>query len=821
MEHHLLSCIPGTAWCTTRPSLPPPFSLRQGRRTPEPLFWLLLILVYFSNMYTAATVLLLAVSALGADTEAPVISLELAGSATAHASSNHQSGSTYADMCCNGYKCDTVSDACALPTATAYDHHDGDVTNDIVKVHSIFVESIPGCDPEQADAGSSISESDFDNKITPGSDDYDPFRGEFVVQYDVSDDAGNDAETVTYALIMRDTIAPTYDGTDLTQSSSVGNPETDFNAIPLSDFSDTFDLSYVSATFTHVDTTYVGSGSATTTTTIASSSATCSGTPDTTSEYAVPSSIVINNKLCIATTVDAEVSDYANLFGVDNQDNVNTLTFSYNLVDASPPAIVLPTDETDMVATTECHGGTQYPYVSGATSSDLSCECHTNAATALTWGTGTCNYQCTSAYTAQTTLTPTQTTGAVIITCTAKDYVLKTKSVTATFDIMDTTPPTLTLGITTINFQNHRATNSYGNISSYNTTSGDEAGYSASVQHSAGYLADAADIEDLRNHYTCADECTSVTVSTSWHKADANETCTTIGDHNIEMSIVDTGTYLLKYVCADLNGNTAQKCRTIFNLDHLKPMLEFVNEDNMMGPCFEEVCYGIPAGEGDYIDEGATCSDETDGVISELVEVSGDIVNMQIIGTYWVSYDCTDSAGNIADKITRQVRVYDETCPTCEIPADTATLTLEASFPYSDTPPTCSDNLIFGDTETHTSAPVIKYAAAGSAGVVGVGGEVDVELTGTYIISYHISDMAQNTNFLTAGGVACNTDIAQARTLIVADTMKPIINLVDVPALMEESSSVNGWVLGAVASFVAGIALVSTSARTTTTEVPV
>merc|ERR1712224_852371 len=52
--------------------------------------------------------------------------------------------------------------------------------------------------------------------------------------------------------------------------------------------------------------------------------------------------------------------------------------------------------------------------------------------------------------------------------------------------------------------------------------------------------------------------------------------------------------------------------------------------------------------QGNYIDDGATCSDQVDGVISQNVEVSGDVVNLSKVGTYTITYNCKDSANNEA-----------------------------------------------------------------------------------------------------------------------------------------------------------------------------
>ena len=58
-----------------------------------------------------------------------------------------------------------------------------------------------------------------------------------------------------------------------------------------------------------------------------------------------------------------------------------------------------------------------------------------------------------------------------------------------------------------------------------------------------------------------------------------------------------------------------------------------------------------------YTDPGATASDDRDGDLSASIIVSGDTVDTDTIGEYTVTYDVSDAAGNIADTVTRIVRV--------------------------------------------------------------------------------------------------------------------------------------------------------------------
>merc|ERR1711865_871328 len=223
----------------------------------------------------------------------------------------------------------------------------------------------------------------------------------------------------------------------------------------------------------------------------------------------------------------------------------------------------------------------------------------------------------------------------------------------------------------------------------------------------------------------------------------------------------------------------------------------------------------------------AICSDQVDGIISQDVEVSGDVVNMAKRGTYKINYNCKDAAGNSATQLTRTVHVNDVTCPTCKLAI--TTIKREASFPYNDNAPVCTDDI-----------KVVGKAATK--------GKVDVETVATYKLTYTIMDEAGNNNMgkcpacKNYKGKKCKGAKAYIRTVIVKDTLKPTIHLsfgsktfhkssaadtgINSQAnpsgkLMAETSSVNGWVIGAIASAVAGVALLSFGSKKVATSVPV
>merc|ERR1712137_1292667 len=330
------------------------------------------------------------------------------------------------------------------------------------------------------------------------------------------------------------------------------------------------------------------------------------------------------------------------------------------------------------------------------------------------------------------------------------------------------------------------------------------------IQHSAGYTRDVQIIQFIGDgtKQACSDDCCGTRpVTTSWHTGSCSGPVTTF-------NTLKPASYFVKYSCTDCNALTTTKCRTLINEDHTKPIIDILGEDEKT----IEASY-----HKNYVDDGATCSDQVDGVISQQVEVSGDVVNLSKTGTYKITYKCQDAAGNAADAATRTVIVKDTTCPTCEFNGP-QNVTREASFPYEDLGATCTDNI------------------DGNLGAATVTGTFDVEKVKDYFLTYTTQDKS--------GNKQCKPYV---RKIVVQDTLKPVISLhfnnkvihksdasdfgtngkdqpnpaglaASNPNFMAETqTSVNGWVIGAIASAVTGVALLGFSMKknTVATSVPV
>lgn len=189
---------------------------------------------------------------------------------------------------------------------------------------------------------------------------------------------------------------------------------------------------------------------------------------------------------------------------------------------------------------------------------------------------------------------------------------------------------------------------------------------------------------------------------------------------------VDTavsGTYLVKYNVTDAAGNAADEVvRTVIVIekDDVLPQI------SLIGKAAIDILVG-----SDYIDQGATATDNVDGDITDLIVIVGDdAINTENEGVFTITYNVTDAAGNIAVEVVRNVHVITEdvTVPVISLIGE-AVITLEVGNEYEDAGATADDN-VQGDL---TEAIVIEGVE-----------NVDTATVGTYIVTYNVSDAAGN-----------------------------------------------------------------------------
>jgi len=384
---------------------------------------------------------------------------------------------------------------------------------------------------------------------------------------------------------------------------------------------------------------------------------------------------------------------------------------------------------------------------------------------------------------------------------------------------------------------------------------------------------------------TNADNCVCEATRDSEY-TDTGATCHDFIDgelsHAVEVSgeVVNMripGEYKITYNCQDLSGNPAPEMERLVTIeDTTKPVLE------LLGARINYVEAGFP-----YVDGGATATDTLDGDITQYVWTDGNTVD-----TIYGANSCQQVADKMGTKFQNGEYMIltkasnggveshsDETQKVHCFQEGTKVISFKM-LPAG--PETCANlGMVQFGTVSNTVVDEINsiYSSAYSAGdltnslcklaakadtLQSIAGEPQ-QVTGKYVITYHVEDKKGN------------AAVSTKRTVVVKDTLPPVITLTlknklvhqsdgsqvgighkmrsgvedaafptqfnpagsskteyatknGVPAsyknfgnpyLMAESSNVNGWVIGAVASAVAGVALLGFSAKKTATTVPV
>jgi len=126
---------------------------------------------------------------------------------------------------------------------------------------------------------------------------------------------------------------------------------------------------------------------------------------------------------------------------------------------------------------------------------------------------------------------------------------------------------------------------------------------------------------------------------------------TALSANIITVNTVDTdivASYTLTYNVSDYNGNSAvQVTRTVNVVDTTAPVITLTGDEIIT----------IEVGST-YADAGATAIDNYDddtALSANIITVNN--VNTQIVGSYTVSYNASDVAGNAATEVTRTVNV--------------------------------------------------------------------------------------------------------------------------------------------------------------------
>jgi hypothetical protein len=215
---------------------------------------------------------------------------------------------------------------------------------------------------------------------------------------------------------------------------------------------------------------------------------------------------------------------------------------------------------------------------------------------------------------------------------------------------------------------------------------------------------------------------------------------------------VDTavaGTYPVRYRAQDGQGQVAERVRDVRVVDTRPPTLTVAGTSTPVMECSRDA----------FIALGATATDLCAGDISHRITISGTEI-IVAPGTYPITYNVTDPAGNAAPSITRNVTVQDTRAPVVTIMGQ-ADMTLECNV----------------DTYTELGATAYDACQGDMTSQLNIyGNGANTSAVGTYSIQYGVWDSAGNTTMA-------------LRTVRVVDRLAPTLTMVGPSTVQHECAS--------------------------------
>jgi PKD repeat protein len=120
-----------------------------------------------------------------------------------------------------------------------------------------------------------------------------------------------------------------------------------------------------------------------------------------------------------------------------------------------------------------------------------------------------------------------------------------------------------------------------------------------------------------------------------------------VAGDNVDVNTI--GAYVITYNVSDATGNAATEVTRTVNIqaaDVIAPVITLNGASTI----------NLTIGDA-FTDPGATASDNFDGDITANIAVAGDAVDVNTVGTYVITYNVSDAAGNAATEVTRSVIV--------------------------------------------------------------------------------------------------------------------------------------------------------------------
>lgn len=232
---------------------------------------------------------------------------------------------------------------------------------------------------------------------------------------------------------------------------------------------------------------------------------------------------------------------------------------------------------------------------------------------------------------------------------------------------------------------------------------------------------------------------TPVNINVGGTYTELGATCTDVQDGSLSATVggqtVDANTpgqYIVTYDCQDTSLNNATQITRTVNVAAVgTPTISLIGNN----PQTHEAA--TP-----YTDAGASCMDPEDGNIPLGGPFTGSqsfsatsTVNSNVPGSYAVTYDCTDSAGNPAPSVARTVNVVDTTPPSVVLtPSCAGGITIEAGDP-DPTPTATSTDTVDGDL----TGSIVKSGSVNTNPTYATG-----ELSQNFTVGFSSTDAAGN-----------------------------------------------------------------------------
>ncbi|OQC08518.1 MAG: Pesticidal crystal protein cry22Aa [Candidatus Hydrogenedentes bacterium ADurb.Bin101] len=205
----------------------------------------------------------------------------------------------------------------------------------------------------------------------------------------------------------------------------------------------------------------------------------------------------------------------------------------------------------------------------------------------------------------------------------------------------------------------------------------------------------------------------------------------------VDTSVPDS--YTVTYNVSDDEGNpAAQVTRTVNVVDTTVPVISLLGNATVTVECGTS-----------YTDDGATASDTCAGDLTSAINAVS-TVNVNLVGSYTVTYTVSDGNGNDAVPVVRTVNVEDTI-----IPVITRT---GQEFIY----------VPLFDTYTDAGATALDQCDGNITGDIVTVNPVDTNTPGFYTITYNVTDGEGN------------AAVERQRYVIVSDTLQPDVVSVDV-----------------------------------------